>query len=148
MNLIPKYRVALVREKSIPWHGRKFSCSRHVWDFGKELTDCADREQFWALLLDAKNGLIGANLVSLGSLCTNIVHPREVLKPAILLSAAGIVVLHNHPSGDPAPSQEDRDCTERLTAACKVVGISLLDHVIIGDSSFFSFSDAQGKKLC
>jgi DNA repair protein RadC len=76
------------------------------------------------------------------------VHPREVLKPAILLSAAGIVVLHNHPSGDPSPSQEDRDCTERLVAACRVVGISLLDHVIIGESNFFSFSDAEGKKLC
>jgi DNA repair protein RadC len=149
MNRIPKYRIALVREKSIPWQARIFSGSQSVWKFGKQLTEDADREQFWALMLDSKNKLIGINLVSQGSLSSSIVHPREVLKPAILLSAAAIVVLHNHPSGDPVPSDEDRACTTRLTEACNVVGIRLLDHIIIvGESDFFSFSDSQGRTLC
>ena len=67
MNRIPKYRVALV-EKSIPWQARKFSGSQSVWEFGKQLTEDADREQFWALMLDSKNKLIGVNLVSQGSI--------------------------------------------------------------------------------
>ena len=148
MNRIPRYHVALVREKSVPWPARKFSNGRDVWEFGKHLTECADREQFWALMLDSKNKLIGVNLVSQGSLSSAVVHPREVLKSAILLSAAAIIVIHNHISGDPAPSREDRDCTERLKSACKVVGIALLDHVIVGESDYFSFSDAQGTTPC
>ena len=144
---IPRYQIALVKEKSIPWTIRKFSNGRDVWEFGKELTESADREQFWAVMLDSKHNLIGVNLVSQGSLSSSIVHPREVLKPAILLSAAAIVTIHNHISGDPAPSCEDRDCTDRLTEACKVVGISLLDHVIVGATDYYSFSDAQGHTL-
>ncbi len=140
---IPKYRVALVREKSIPWPSRQFHNSRDVWEFGKTLTKTTDREQFWALMLDRKNSLIGVNLVAQGSLSETVVVPREVLKPAILLSSAALVVLHNHPSGDPTPSPEDRSCTARLTEACNLVGIRLLDHVIIGQSDYFSFTDAQ-----
>ena len=76
MNRIPKYQVALIREKGIPWPSRKFSSSQNVWEFGKQLTENTDREQFWALMLDSKNGLIGVNLVSQGSLSSSIVHPR------------------------------------------------------------------------
>ncbi len=143
MSRIPKYRVALVREKSISWHSRKFANSRHVFEFGRELIEGSDREQFWALMLDRKNSLIGVNLVAQGSLSETVVVPREVIKPAILLNSAALVVLHNHPSGDPTPSPEDRSCTARLTEACNVVGIRLLDHVIIGQSDYFSFTDAQ-----
>ena len=145
MRYIPKYQVVLVREKGIPWPTRKLTGSQHVWEFGKRLTENADREQFWALMLDTKNNLIGVNLVSQGSLSASVVCPREVLKPAILLNSAAIVVLHNHPSGDPAPSKEDRDCTIRLKSACDVVGIRLLDHVVIGESGYFSFLDAEGR---
>ncbi len=148
MNRIPRYQIALVREKNIPWPARKFSGSQSVWEFGKHLTESADREQFWALLLDSKHSLIGVNLVSQGSLSSVDVHPREVLKAAILLSAAAIVVLHNHPSGDPAPSSEDRECTDQLAEACKVVGIRLLDHVIVGEVGYFSFADTRGNTLC
>jgi DNA repair protein RadC len=147
MNRIPRYHVALIREKSVPWPSRRFSGSQNVWEFGKQLTETADREQFWALMLDCKNQLIGVNLVSQGTLSASVVSPREVLKPAILLNSAAIVVLHNHPSGDPTPSAEDRDCTKTLREACKVIGIRFLDHVIIGESHYFSFSDAQGSTL-
>jgi len=81
--------------------------------------------------------------VSIGSLSASVVHPREVFKPAILSNAANILIAHNHPSGQPQPSQEDRVLTVRLVAAGKLLGISALDHVIIGDgtSSYFSFAD-------
>jgi DNA repair protein RadC len=147
MSRIPRYYVALVREKSVPWPSRKFTSGQDVWEFGKQLTENTDREQFWALMLDTKNSLIGVSLVSQGSLSSAVVHPREVLKAAILLSAAAIVVLHNHPSGDPVPSSEDRECTNRLAEACKVVGIKLLDHVIVGEADYFSFADTRGNTL-
>jgi len=147
MNKVPRYQIALVRKKSIPWPSIKFSGSHNVWEFGKQLTETADREQFWALMLDAKNMLIGVNLVSQGTLSASLVSPREVLKPAILLNSAAIVVFHNHPSGDPNPSVEDKQCTSLLRAACEVVGIRFLDHVIIGESEYFSFSDTQGRTL-
>jgi DNA repair protein RadC len=95
------------------------------------------------LLLNQKNRVVGVNTVSIGSLTASVVHPREVFKPAILSNAAAIILAHNHPSGQPQPSQEDRVLTVRLVAAGKLLGISVLDHVIIGDgtSAYFSFAD-------
>ncbi|MDZ4655295.1 MAG: DNA repair protein RadC [Coriobacteriia bacterium] len=92
-----------------------------------------DREHFWALALNTKNQLVRIVEVSIGSLNASIVHPRELYKEAIRLSAASIVVVHNHPSGDPTPSSADLQLTRRLIKAGDVIGIELLDHVIIGD---------------
>lgn len=92
-----------------------------------------DREHFWALALNTKNQLLRTVEVSVGSLNASIVHPRELYKEAIRLSAAAIVVVHNHPSGDPTPSSADLQLTRRLMKAGDVLGIELLDHVIIGD---------------
>lgn len=92
-----------------------------------------DREHFWALALNTKNQLLRTVEVSIGSLNASIVHPRELYKEAIRLSAASIVVVHNHPSGDPTPSGADLQLTRRLIKAGDVIGIELLDHVIIGD---------------
>ena len=92
-----------------------------------------DREQFWALVLDTKNRLIKDVPVSVGSLNASIVHPRELFRSAVRMSAASIVVAHNHPSGDPTPSGADIQLTRRLTRAGDVLGIELLDHVVIGD---------------
>jgi DNA repair protein RadC len=102
-----------------------------------------DREHFVIILLNQKNRVIGINTVSIGSLTASIVHPRECFKPAILSNAASIVCGHNHPSGDCQPSREDRALTTRLVEAGKLLGISVLDHVIIGDgtSAYFSFAD-------
>ena len=101
------------------------------------------KEVFLAVLLDGKNRVIREVLISQGSLTVNIVHPREVFNPAIRDSAAAIVVVHNHPSGDPYPSPEDIDLTKRLVATGEILGIKVLDHVVVGDGSYYSFSDQQ-----
>ncbi|NTW28036.1 MAG: DNA repair protein RadC [Coriobacteriia bacterium] len=92
-----------------------------------------DREHFWALALNTKNGLLRMIEVSVGSLNASIVHPRELFKDAVKVSAASVVVVHNHPSGDPTPSGADIQLTRRLVKAGDVLGIEVLDHVVIGD---------------
>jgi DNA repair protein RadC len=90
------------------------------------------QESFWTILLDRKNHPIGRVMISLGTLTSTVVHPREVLRAAILGSAAAIIVAHNHPSGDPAPSAADVQVTRQLREACKAMDIDLLDHVVVG----------------
>lgn len=92
-----------------------------------------DREHFWALALNTKNQLLKMVEVSVGSLNASIVHPRELFKDAVKVSAASMVVVHNHPSGDPTPSGADIQLTRRLVKAGDVLGIEVLDHVVIGD---------------
>jgi DNA repair protein RadC len=92
-----------------------------------------DREHFWALVLSTKNRLLRMVEVSVGSLNASIVHPRELYKEAVRMSAASVVVVHNHPSGDPTPSGADLQLTRRLAKAGEVLGIELLDHIVIGD---------------
>ena len=101
----------------------------------------ADREVFAAFGLNTKNKVIGAWVVSVGSLNASIVHPRELFKPAVMLSAASIVVAHNHPSGDPEPSGADIQLTRRLVKAGDVLGIEVLDHVVVGDEGHVSLRD-------
>jgi DNA repair protein RadC len=93
----------------------------------------ADREHFWALALNTKNRLLRIVEVSVGSLNASVVHPRELFKEAVRISAASLVVVHNHPSGDPTPSGADIQLTRRLMKAGDVLGIELLDHVVVGD---------------
>lgn len=92
-----------------------------------------DREHFWALALNTKNRLLRIFEVSVGSLNASIVHPRELFKHAVRVSAASVIAVHNHPSGDPTPSGADIQLTRRLVKAGDVLGIELLDHVIVGD---------------
>ena len=101
----------------------------------------ADREHFVAVLLTTKNQVIDVVTVSIGSLSASIVHPREVLKPAIQASAAALVVAHNHPTGVPTPSAEDVEFTRRLASCCELIGIRLLDHVILGDGTYESLRE-------
>ncbi|MDV0447278.1 hypothetical protein MsAg5_11580 [Methanosarcinaceae archaeon Ag5] len=96
------------------------------------------REKFIILCLDSKNRVIREEVVSIGSLNASIVHPREIFRPALLESAAAIVLIHNHPSGDPAPSPEDLDVTARLAGCGRLLGIDVLDHIIVGDGCFIS----------
>ena len=98
-------------------------------------------EIFAVVLLDAKNQVIRDVTISEGSLTLSIVHPREVFIPAMRASAAGVIFLHNHPSGDPTPSQEDRVLTARLVSAGALLGIQVLDHLIVGDGRYVSFAD-------
>ncbi len=103
-----------------------------------------DREHFWALALNTKNHLLRFVEVSVGSLNASIVHPRELFREAVRVSAASIVVVHNHPSGDPTPSGADIQLTRRLAKAGDVVGIELLDHVVIGDGGEFASMRERG----
>lgn len=99
------------------------------------------RESFFALLLDARHRLLSMHTVSTGSVDATPVHPREVFSPAIRDGAAAVVVAHNHPSGDPTPSAEDRAVTERLRSAGALVGIELLDHLVVGAERYYSFAE-------
>lgn len=99
------------------------------------------RESFFVLLLDGRHRIQGLRVVSTGSLQQAPVHPREVFGPAIREGAAAVVVAHNHPSGDPEPSPEDRSVTERLRMVGELVGIEVLDHVVVGEDRYFSFAD-------
>ena len=96
------------------------------------------KEYFLALLLDTRNQLIRASEISVGSLDTNIVHPREVFKEAIAASAASVIFVHNHPSGDPEASEDDIKLTKRLAQAGEIMGIDVLDHIIITDKKYLS----------
>ena len=94
------------------------------------------------MALNTRNRVIHAEDVSIGGVNTVFVNPSDVIRPAIVKAAASIVVLHNHPSGDPTPSPEDRTLTERIGQAATLMGIRLLDHVIVSHSAYYSFSDA------
>jgi DNA repair protein RadC len=97
------------------------------------------KEYFFALHLDGKNRIVCIDQVSVGSLNQSIVHPRETFKTALLSSAAAIILIHNHPTGDPTPSREDIEITKRLKEAGDLLGVKILDHIIIGDS-YLSFT--------
>ena len=100
------------------------------------------RESFHALLLDGRHRLIAVHEVSVGTLNASLVHPREVFREAIRRAAAGLVLVHNHPSGDPEPSAEDRAVTRRLVVAGRLVGIRVVDHVVVAHGGHFSFREA------
>jgi len=101
------------------------------------------QEVFGAVLLDIKNKVIAAPIISKGGLNSSIVHPREVFKIAIKRSSASIILYHNHPSGEPCPSQDDIKITKRLIEAGEIIGIKILDHIIIGDNKFKSMKEKE-----
>ncbi len=100
-----------------------------------------DREHFKAVLLDTKNGIIRIVTVAIGSLNAALVHPREIFKAAVKASAAGIIMVHNHPTGNPEPSNEDADLTLRFARCGELMGIELIDHIIIGGERFVSMRE-------
>ena len=158
------YELKIVRARRSGYGLRqRFRGSADIYESFKEHFAQLDREHFVVLLLDAKNVMLGFQTVSIGSLTSSLVHPREVYKPVVLYndgtadsaqamiketithsiraSAAAMVLMHNHPSGDPAPSQEDLHITTRLRDVGDVLGIRVLDHVVFGDERYVSFVD-------
>lgn len=97
------------------------------------------REYFIAFLLDARHKLISREVISIGTLTASLAHPREIFNPAVRKSAAAIILAHNHPSGDPSPSEEDCRLTKRIAECARFMGIELLDHVIVGSQGCYSF---------
>jgi DNA repair protein RadC len=135
---IPQLEVSMVREVQVS--NPHYRCSEEIAesDIAKDLKKC-DREKFICIHLNNKNQIISFEVVSTGSLTSSIVHPREVYKGAILSNAASVIFMHNHPSGDPEPSNDDLEITKRLEKAGEILGISVLDHIIVGPKRFFSF---------
>ena len=131
----------MVRETSILYKERKVKSPEDAYNLLKPMMIDADREQFIVVCLDTKNQPTAINVCHVGSLNSSIVHPREVMKAAILSNSASIIVAHNHPSQDPTPSREDVEVTKRLAEAGKVLGIDLLDHLIICEDKFVSLKE-------
>ena len=142
---VPIYRVTLVRESRLPHAQPQIRSSRDAAVLFRQHLGNVDREFFMVAMLDQKHKVIGINTVSMGSLTASVVHPRECFKPAILSNAAALLCCHNHPSGAPQPSQEDRALTKRLVEAGQLLGITVIDHIILGDGSetYYSFADEQ-----
>jgi len=144
MYRVPRYRLLLVKDGpaiSTTWD-RQVRQARDVAEFMQPIAAGLDREHFWCLLLDTRNKLLGVNTVSVGSLSSALVHPREVWKPAIIGNAAAVVLCHNHPSGDASPSTEDFALTQRLNQCAETLGIPLLDHIVLGhDGAYRSLAD-------
>lgn len=134
-------QVKLVRENSILYKERKIRSPHDAYNLMKEYLGDVDREHFIVLCLDTKNQPTCIQTVHIGSLNSSILHPREVLKSALLSNSASIIVGHNHPSNIAAPSPEDIEVTERLHEAGKILGIDLLDHLIICTDSFTSLKE-------
>ncbi len=101
----------------------------------------ADKEHFVLLALNNKNRINGYKVISTGTLTASLIRPGDVYRAALHLAAAAVVLVHNHPSGDPAPSVEDQDITRRLKECGEMLGIRVLDHVILGADRYYSFSD-------
>lgn len=138
----PVYRVQLVRE-----HVKRrdeVSSGHDAAGILRRYLECEDREHFVILMLDVKNSVIGIHTVSVGTLNSALVSPREVFKAAILSNAASIILGHNHPSGDTTPSPEDLQVTDRLKKAGALLDIEVLDHVIIGEAGAFVSLRAKG----
>lgn len=122
---------------------KKIQCPNDIFNIAQNVIRAGEypEENLWLITLDTKNNITGIFTVSTGSLNSSIVHPREVFKRAVLQNAASIIICHNHPSGDSAPSQEDIDTTKRIYDAGKILGIELLDHIIIGDNKYASLKE-------
>ncbi|HPE14540.1 MAG TPA: DNA repair protein RadC [Bacilli bacterium] len=131
-------RMYLMRENKL---GIKYLSSKTIYEDNKYLFIDKKQELFYVLYLDSKNKLIERKLLFMGTLNRSIVHPREIFKNAYLYSAAGIVCLHNHPSGDLTPSNEDIFLTKHLIEIGRIQGIPVLDHIIISNLEYFSFHD-------
>ena len=137
----PLVRVQLVCEGSSPFLRRELRSAADVYATFRDLCAAADREYFWTILLNTKHKIIGVEEAAKGSLTSTIVHPREVYKSVILANAAAVIFVHNHPSGDPAPSREDLEITRRLRDVGELLGIRVLDHIVVGHDRYVSMVD-------
>lgn len=113
---------------------------KDVWDELKDLRS-HKKEHFVIFYLDSRNQEIKREVISIGSLNTNLVHPREVFEPAVRNLAAQIILAHNHPSGDPEPSEDDLEITKKLVESGKILGIEVVDHIIVTKNGFLSFKE-------
>lgn len=135
----------MVKESSILYEKRRITSPDDAARIIRDFIGDADREMFIILCLNTKNEPTAIHTVSIGTLNSSDVHPREVFKVAILANSAAILLSHNHPSGDPTPSKEDIKITKRLKEAGEIIGIDIIDHIIIGDYDRFISLKQDGK---
>ncbi len=120
---------------------KKISCAEDAFNlFHPRLRD-EKHENFIVLMLNTKNHIIGEETISKGTIDSSIIHPREVFRPAIKNSTSRIILIHNHPSGDPTPSKADKRITQSIIEAGKVLGIQVIDHIIVGDGKYTTWSE-------
>lgn len=136
-------RLKMVRESSFLYEPRRITSPEDAIEMGKMFLEDKDREEFIVITLDSKNQPTSLNVCSIGSLNSSIVHPREVFKTAVVSNSATVLLIHNHPSGNPEPSKEDIGVTKRLCDAGEILGIKVLDHLIIGAESYYSFKEHE-----
>ena len=146
VKFIQVYRVSLVRDGRVAFERRELKHSAQAHTIIRKLIETQgqpDREQFCILMLNAKNVIIGLNIVAVGDLVSATVHPREALKPAILGNACAIILAHNHPSCELSPSPADLAITKKIIQACNFMGILVHEHLIISmdDERYYSFAD-------
>ena len=145
-KFISVYRVSLVKDQSVTFNKVCLNNSQAAQSLIQKLIHTRgqpDREQFVVILLNARNDMVGLNIVSIGGLSSAPVHPREVLKPAILANSAAMILCHNHPSNDLQPSPEDIAITRKIIRAAEIIGIQVHEHIIINmeNDRYYSFAD-------
>ncbi|MDP3911992.1 MAG: JAB domain-containing protein [Gemmatimonadales bacterium] len=150
---VPTWSVRLVRDRVAPFRTKArqlprgspptgFSCAADIYEYVKAYFQGLSHEEMWVLVSDVKNQVRGVAMVSRGILDASLVHPREVFRIALLAGpSATVVLVHNHPSGDPEPSPEDMQLTKKMTESGTLLGIPVLDHLIVGARGFISFSE-------
>lgn len=123
--------------------GASLSCARDVYDYTRDYS-LKDQEHFVVMCLSSRNKVLAERVVAIGTTNTVAVEPSDILRDAVKMGAVSIICVHNHPSGEVYPSPEDRTLTRRISKACEIMGIRLLDHVVIGAEGYYSFSDQGG----
>lgn len=141
MNPEESYTVSAVRRRRRRTLSPCIKTPKDVYDLVAPLVREDSREHFYGIYLNSRSRVIKVELVSLGSLNASLVHPREVFLPAVLASAASVIVAHNHPSGESDPSDDDLRITRRLVDVGELLGIPLVDHVVIGEGVWESLRD-------
>lgn len=129
------------RNTSSKYGKKPVKCAKDVYNYISPFLKDLKKELFITLHLDSKNAIVKNDTVSLGTLNASLIHPREIFKSAIKESANSIILVHNHPSGDPSPSEDDKKITEKLISAGELLDIKVLDHVIVGKNSYYSFKE-------
>ncbi len=140
-RLVAAFELSRRLRARVPAARVTLSGPKEVYAAYAPLMEDLQREVFRIALLDAQNGLVRDRVITEGSLCATLVHPREVFKPAILEAAASVILLHNHPSGDPTPSREDVRLTRQLVECARLLDLRIHDHLIVGRGRYVSFAE-------
>lgn len=144
---VPLVRISMVKEKEVPYAAETINGPEKVAELAGTILKDADREYLLVLSVDSKCRPLAVEIVSIGTVNATLAEAREIFKHAILTGAAGIIIAHNHISGDCTPSEEDEEMTRRISEAGKFLGIPVRDHVIIGDG-YFSFYEKSNILKC